>query len=146
MAPPFKLQSVLNYRRSLEDQARLALSRSLQDQAKIEAELNGCRKQLQNYDGQVQKRQREGLTIAELDLFETRISHVRALMEQYRRQLGQLAQRIEGEREDLIRAARERQVMEKLKEKQEAEYRSELDRKERALLDEISLRSQGEGL
>ncbi len=144
MAAPFKLQSVLNYRQILEDQAQQALGKTLQRQANIEAELSRCQEQLQVYDTQVQQRQQEGLTIAELEMFETRIAHFRNLIHQYRRQLEDLEGQIAAEREALLKAARERQVMEKLKEKQEAEYRRELDRKERALLDEISLRPKGE--
>jgi len=79
-----------------------------------------------------------------MDLYESQIQHHRRLIEDIQNQLHRLDQQIDFERKELLHAARERQVMEKLKDKQEAEYQQELSRKERAMLDEISLRSKGQ--
>jgi len=144
MAGPFKLQSVLNYRQRLEDQAQQVLTQTLQRQVQLQEQISQCQLQLNACDAEVQRRQREGLTIMELAMFEDQIRHLRQLMVGYHSQLVKLKGQIESEREALLKAARERQVMEKLKEKQEAEYRRELDRKEREMLDEISLRPKGE--
>ncbi|MEA3362550.1 MAG: flagellar export protein FliJ [Thermodesulfobacteriota bacterium] len=143
MAGKFKLQSVLNYRQSLEDQAQQVLTTSLQKQNELEAKLQQQRRNLQQHDSELKQRQEEGLTVAEIDLYESQIQHCRRLIESLQGHLQQLEQQIVSERKELLHAARERQVMEKLKEKQEAEYRQELSRKERLMLDEISLRSKG---
>jgi len=135
---------VLNYRQSLEDQAQQRLSDSLQRRKDLELELQGQREQLQRHDSALQDRQREGLTIAEMELFEAPIRHCQRVIKQLQQQLERLDRQIEQEREELLNAARDRQVMEKLKEKQEAEYRRELTRQERAILDEISLRDKGD--
>lgn len=144
MAKKFKLQTVLNYRQSLEDQAQQVLATSLQRKKELEAELQRQQKKLQQHDSELQQRQREGLTVAEIELFETPIQHCRCMMKQLRQQLDGLERQIISEREELLNAARDKQVMEKLKDKQEAEYRQELNRKEREILDEISLRSKGD--
>lgn len=146
MAGKFKLQSVLNYRQSLEDQAQQLLTSSLQQRLELEAELEHQRSSLQDYDSQLRERQRDGLTVAEMDLFESQIHHCRRLMAELQTHLERLDEQILCQRNDLLQAARDRQVMEKLKEKQESEYRLELSRKERAMLDEISLRNKGENL
>lgn len=143
MAGKFKLQSVLNYRQSLEGQAQQVLAVSLQQQSDLEGQLQQQRSHLQQYDGELKKRQVEGLTVAEMDLYESQIQHCRYLIEDILLRLQRLERQILSEREELLHAARERQIMEKLKDKQEAEYRLELSRKERAMLDEISLRSKG---
>lgn len=143
MAGKFKLQSVLNYRQSLEGQAQQVLAASLQQQSDLEGQLQQQRSHLQQYDGELKKRQVEGLTVAEMDLYESQIQHCRYLIEDILLRLQRLERQILSEREELLHAARERQIMEKLKDKQEAEYRLELSRKERAMLDEISLRSKG---
>ena len=52
--------------------------------------------------------------------------------------------KILAQREVLFEAARNREIMEKLKARKVAEQRRELDRRERAMLDEISLRGKGE--
>ncbi|MCW8860601.1 MAG: flagellar export protein FliJ [Deltaproteobacteria bacterium] len=144
MAGKFKLQSVLNYRQALEDKAQQVLTASQQKRAELEEQLAQQKTSLQQHDCELKQRQQDGLTIAEIDLFESQIHHCRRLMTELRDHLEQIDQRIVCEREALLQAAREHQVMEKLKEKQEAEYRLELSRKERAELDEISLRNKGE--
>lgn len=143
MAGKFKLQSVLNYRQSLEDQAQQVLAASLQAYSELEVQLQQQRQHLQQYDGELKQRQKEGLTVAEMDLYESQIQHCCRLIEDFQERLQQLDQQIVLERQDLLHVARERQVMEKLKDKQETEYRQELSRKERIMLDEISLRNKG---
>jgi len=143
MAGKFKLQSVLNYRQSLENQAQQLLAASLQRQNELETQLQQQRQNLQLHDGELKQRQQEGLTVAEIDLYESQIQHCRRLIKDIQGRLQQLDQQIVSERKELLHAARERQVMEKLKEKQEAEYQQELSRKERVMLDEISLRDKG---
>jgi len=143
MAAKFKLQTVLNYRQSLEDQAQQILAASLQRQSDLKAQIQGQRKKLQRQDRELKIRQIEGLTVAEMNLYESQIQHHRRLIEDIQNQLQRLDQQIDFERKELLHAARERQVMEKLKDKQEAEYQQELSRKERSMLDEISLRSKG---
>lgn len=145
MAGKFKLQAVLNYRQLLENQAQQVLSLSLQEQAGLLKEIEEFRQRLQNHDAQLRIRQLEGMTVAEMELFEAGIQHCRQQIQQLQQKLLALDRRITEERNTLLKTARERQVMEKLKEKQEAEYRHELDRKEREMLDEISLRLKGEG-
>lgn len=144
MAKKFKLQSVLNYRHSLEDQARQQLTGSQQRKLQLEEELHQHQARLQQLDAELKMRQQEGLTVAEIDLFESQILHRRRLMASGQQQLEQLERQILREREELLQVARDKQVMEKLKEKQEAEYRQELARKERDILDEISLRNKGD--
>jgi len=144
MAKKFKLQSVLNYRQSLEDQAQQILTASLQRKSDLEVELQRQQESLNQHDAELKERQRDGLTIAEMELFEVPIQHCRRLIDQLQRDMIQLERQIIGEREELLNVARDRQVMEKLKDKQEAEYLQELNRKEREILDEISLRSKGD--
>ena len=144
MAKQFKLQSVLNYRQLLENQAQQALAASMQRKTDLEAELQQQQQSLAQHDAELKQRQQEGLTIAEIDLFENRIQHARRIMAQLQQQLQQLELQIDRERQELLGAARDRQVIEKLKEKQDAEFRKEMNRKEREMLDEISLRNKGD--
>ncbi len=143
MTGKFKLQSVLNYRQSLEDQAQYALAASQKRQHELEGQLQLQQEKLHQYDRELKQRQEEGLTVAEMDLYESQIQHCHCLSESIRERLQQLEQQLVSERAALLHAARERQVMEKLKDNQETAYRQELSRKERVMLDEISLRSKG---
>ena len=143
MAGRFKLQSVLNYRQSLEDQAQQILTTSLQRQQELEEQLSSQEQILAAADTELKQRQLAGMTVAEMDLYEAQIHHCRVVIEDLQQRLQRLERRIEEERKDLLHAARQRQVMEKLKDKQEAEYRQELSRQERLMLDEISLQNKG---
>ncbi len=144
MVKKFKLQSVLNYRQSLEDQAKQNLSASLQRKKLMEEELEHQRQSVQQLDSELKERQQEGMTIAEIELFESQIQHRQRLYDEIQQQLEQLERQILNEREELLKTSRERQIMDKLKEKQEAEFLKELNRKERETLDEISLRNKGD--
>jgi flagellar FliJ protein len=143
MAGKFKLQTVLNYRQSLEDQAQQVLSATLQRQSEFDLKLQQQQQNLYQYDRELKQRQQEGLTVAEMDLYESQIQHCRHLIKEIQNHLRQLEQQITVERTELLHAARERQVMEKLKDKQEAAYQQELSHQERVMLDEISLRNKG---
>lgn len=142
MAERFKLQSVLNYRQSLEDQAQQQLAATQQQRRDTQERIQEQQQAMQSYDRELRQRQQEGLTVAEMELFESRIQDSRRQIEAFRQQLHVLDRRIADQRKHLLEAARERQVMEKLRDKQNAEYEREVSRKERAVLDEISLRNQ----
>ena len=143
MAGKFKLQTVLNYRQSLEDQAQQVLTTSLQRQKEFEKQLIDQQQTLDEVDIELKHRQQEGMTVAEIDLYEGQIYHCQRVIEDIQQQLQRLGLQIEEERKELLYAARQRQVLEKLKDKQEAEYRQELSRQERVMLDEISLQRKG---
>lgn len=144
MTKKFKLQAVLNYRQTLENQAQQQLAESLQRKGELDAELQQQQDLLHQQDSELKEKQRDGLTIAEIDLFETGIAHCRRVTAQLQQALVQLEGQIVGQRQALLAAARDKQVIEKLKEKQQAEYIKEFNRKEREMLDEISLRNKGE--
>ncbi|MBD1400428.1 flagellar export protein FliJ [Pelovirga terrestris] len=143
MVKKFKLQSVLNYRTTLEEQAQQALALSQQQQQELMAAIARQQQELNDQDQELKQRQREGLTIAEINIYESRINHCRHRSAQLQAQFATLEKKIVKQREALLQAARDRQVMDKLKERQEAEFRREQERKERIQLDEISLRSKG---
>lgn len=140
----FKLQSVLNYRQTLVDQAQQQLSSSLQRKTQLEEQLLQQQDGFQRLDQQLKEKQKEGLPVAEIHLFESQILHRRQQILRLQEQLAPLERQILAERQQLMSAARDKQVMEKLKDKQQAEYRQELSRKEREMLDEISLRNKGD--
>jgi flagellar FliJ protein len=142
MADKFKLQAVLKYRKTLEEQAQQRLAELLNVEAQINQEQAEVRRQLDELSGQLRVKQQQGLQILELRLYEDQIDHHRQRCEYLRQQLTDLAELLDERRRELLFAARERKVIEKLKEKQQAETRRQLDHKERVMLDEISLRSK----
>lgn len=143
MTKPFRLESVRKYRSALEDQAQEELARSLRQKNRLLLSIDAQHADLQAQDRELKRRQQEGLSMAEIDLYETRINYCRQRCDELRSQLRTLDARIVRQREALVEAARARQVMDKLKEQQDATYRQEQEHMERRELDEISLRDRG---
>jgi len=143
MVKKFKLQSVLNYRTTLEEQAQQALALSQQEQQELLAAIDSQQQELNDQDQVLKQLQEEGLTIAEIEIYESRIHHCRRRRAQLQEQLARLEKKIIKQRAALLETARDRQVMDKLKERQETEFHRQQERKERIQLDEISLRKKG---
>ena len=144
MAENFKLQTVLKYRKTLEEQAQQRLAEFLAVESALRVKQEETNAHLKRLNGQLLEKQKQGLSILELRLYEDQIDHHRQQHEQRQQQLAEMQVLLNERRQELLVAARERKIIEKLKEKQLAEYLRNLDRKERIMLDEISLRQKGE--
>ncbi len=144
MAEKFKLQAVLRFRKTLEEQAQQRVAELLSAEAGLKARQGEVNSHLDKLSGQLLQKQQQGLSILEFRLYEDQIDHHRQQSEQLQKQLKEMAQLLNESRQELQVAARECKIIEKLKEKQLAEYLRELDRKERIMLDEISLRQKGD--
>lgn len=143
MAEKFKLQTVLKYRKTLEEQAQQRLAELLAVDGRLRQQQGEISTHLEGLTRQLEEKQQGGLSVLELRLYEDQIVHQQQLINQIQRQLEEVGVQLNERRQELMVAARERKMIEKLKEKQLAEYLQKLDRKERNMLDEISLRQKG---
>jgi flagellar protein FliJ len=130
----FRLQKVLNYRIRLEDQRKMEL-----------AELESRRTVLLQERNWLLAAQadalRRGLS-ATFDLVDIQLTrlYVERLDRDIARKCDEIAEmdrRVDEKREELIAASRDRRVMERLREKQEAAYMLEALRVEQKQLDEM---------
>ncbi len=78
MAYKFKLQSVLNYRQILEDQAQQQLSSSLQQRLELQQQMTRVAERLMQTDRELKLKQQKGMDIADLTLFEDQIQPLSA--------------------------------------------------------------------
>jgi flagellar FliJ protein len=133
----FRLERVLEYRRRVEEQAQAELGRL--EMARAQAE--GERRALDRRRAEAQEQHRE-LHRGELDLIGENLQRlfireldrrVAAKLDEIRR----LAESIEGQRAEVVRTARDRRVMEQLRERAYARYLEEQMRLEQRFLDEI---------
>jgi len=143
MAEKFKLQAVLKYRKTLEEQAQQRMAEVLSAESGLKQKQGETNAHLESLSVQLLQKQQQGLSILELRLYEDQIDHYRQQAELLLKQLAELTELLNESRQQLLIAARERKIIEKLKEKQLADYLRKLDRKERIMLDEISLRQKG---
>jgi flagellar protein FliJ len=135
----FRLERVRALRESFEDQAKEELAASLSVRLKGEAMLRAASESFTH--AQATRRESAVLELSGQDLLaaqayieRTSRAHHAAELELDRRDA-----EVEARRTALIAAARERQVLERLKERRKADHRRESDRAEGALLDEMGI-------
>src|SRR6266550_3168986 len=136
----FHLEGVLRHRTNVEHHRQ-------RDLAVVEAQMVPLQAQLAALDAQVQTSNadlRQNRLTGQIDL-NFLAAHRRYLGATQRRameiaeKMAVVQRKVDRERQALIDAARDRAVLEKLREKQQAAWQAELNRKELAALDEVTM-------
>ncbi len=136
---PFTLDTVLAYRRRLEDIAHHRFLEAQKVHRQVEEKLAEENTVLAELAGRSEYLQSEGMEITELIRYEERILQVKANTRAIAKTLAEKAEMVLHERRNLINRANERQIMERLKERQNKAWAAFLNKKETAMLDEIAL-------
>lgn len=139
MKNQFKLQPVLNYRQTLEDQAKQDLGRCLQKEAELMEAIQVEEQDLGALYRNLERRQQQGISVDELLLYHHRISSKIEQLAHLADRMDRLRDQIVRKRETLADAARDKKLLEKLKEKKNLQFQQELKRRETAVLDEIAV-------
>jgi flagellar FliJ protein len=139
MKNQFKLQPVLNYRQTLEDQAKQDLGRCLQKEAELMEAIQVEEQDLGALYRNLERRQQQGISVDELLLYQNRISSKIEQLAHLADRMDRLRDQIVRKREILADAARDKKLLEKLKEKKNLQFQQELKRRETARLDEIAV-------
>ena len=136
---PFAFNTVLAYRKRLEDiaQQRLAEARKVLDG--VQKKLREEQSNLTHLIKTTELLQTEGINITELVRYEDQILRVKANIKAIEKNLADKAERVKQEQHNLLRRAKDRQIMEKLKDQQDSAWKAYLDKKEMAMLDEIAI-------
>jgi flagellar FliJ protein len=137
----FRLERVRALRESFEDQAREELAASLSVRLKGEAMLRAASER--HATAQDTRRQTAALELSGQDLlavqaYMDRTSRARQAAEL---ELDRRDAEVDARRTALLAAARERQVLERLKERRRKDHKRESERVEGALLDEMAISS-----
>ncbi|MBI5584043.1 MAG: flagellar export protein FliJ [Deltaproteobacteria bacterium] len=137
MAFSFRLQSLLNYRRSLEDLAQIRLTEQLQALALQEDRIGHLTRLREDCQQAFQQKTGEPAPVKELVFyldFQDRSYEQLSRLEEGREKILSEVQR---ERDRLIVLTKDRKILEKLKERQEKEFLRDLDRKERKQIEDL---------
>lgn len=132
----FNLQKVLDYRAQLEDQAKLALAKAQQAhqaQTRLIAELDQAL--AQHRDAMSRS---ASLSAADIWLSRNYAKRLAQDLAQARELEVRLAQDVQRSRLELVDKAKERKLLEKLKETQATRHEREESRKEQAGFDEMA--------
>ena len=132
----FKLQQVLDYRGQLEDQAKMALGRALNELAVRQKCVDDLQAELVT---QVSKGYNEGICTAdERWMQDNYIRRLKEDLEKAVHRLGETELLVHRCRSDLMRKSQDRQLLNKLSEKQRDRYNHEESQKEQDTLDEMA--------
>jgi len=131
----FSLQQVLDYRTQVEDQAKVRFAKAQSEQLAAERRL----RDLQDHLAEQERSLYEGnLDIMERWLTEHYVRGLRDDIARTFRLLHELAQAVEQARINLVAKAKERKILDKLREKQAARHAYEEKLQERRIYDETA--------
>lgn len=140
----FEMQQVLNYRVELEKMRKLEFAAARQDldaaSDLLEQEKNEAAKLAEEFNG----RQKQIDSIFEMRLYADFFARKRDEIKEQQRRVQALDRVLEERRNELVRATKEKKVMEQLKEKQKEAFLKEQAHKEGQLLDEIATQKKNQ--
>jgi len=135
---PFSLQTVLDYRKRLEDIAQYRFIEAKNIQATIQKKLNEEIDTLALFIDESEKLQAAGIGITELMRFEARIAAQESNIQAIKKNLTEKSALAKKEQQNLINRSKERQIMDQLKDTQDRAWQVYVNKKEAAVLDEIA--------
>jgi flagellar FliJ protein len=135
---PFTLQTILDYRKRLEDIAQHRLIEAKKVREIIKKKLNDEKSALAIFIDETESLQVQGVGITELIRYEDRITAQKNNILAIKKNLSEKSELVQKEQQQLVMRSKERQIMERLKETQNMAWKGYLDKKEAAMLDEIA--------
>ena len=139
----FRLEQVLDYRKEVERVRTLELVAARQEFEGASERLKQEEQKVGRLNTEFLDRQREGISAMELQIYADFFQRKSNDMKLQRLEADSLGSRMEEKREILIGAAKEKKVLESLKEKKVLAQKREISEKERAFLEELALRNRG---
>ncbi len=136
---PFQLDTVLNYRKRLEEIAVNRLFEAKRQQEIVQEKLNEYNKCLAALIQTTAQLQKDTVLILDLINYEDRILYNKKTITAVKKTLLEKNENVEKARQNLVTKSKERQIMASLKEQQNRAWKDYLDKKEVAMLDEIAI-------
>lgn len=140
----FEMHQVLSYRTELEKLRKQDFAAAKQDLDAASDHLAQGRQEAEELAKEFSGRQEQIDTVFEMQLYADFFARKREEIKEQQRRVETLDRVLEGRRDELIQATKEKKVMERLKEKQEEAFRREQAYKEGLLLDEIATQKKGQ--
>lgn len=140
----FNLQQILDLRREMERQRHREFTAAREALQAAEDRLSREKERSDRILRELFQRQGGGIEASEFSLYATFSQNQRQVVTEQMETVRQLGQELDARRRQLLEASREKKVLEKLRERRLDDLKRELARKERKLLDELSLRQRGD--
>ena len=142
MAQPkfrYRLEKLLELKRKKEDDEKEKLAKLLQEEERERQVKAQLEQRLADVRVELRERQRNGtLDVNGLRFYPQHIKHLENLILNQELRLKELAIRIMEQRQNLLKAAQERQTYEKHKEKSQETWQAEIDAADAKMIDELA--------
>lgn len=133
-----RYETVLRHRTHQEEEVQREFSIAKNEMLHQEEQLQKLRRNIQDILQDLSKKQTQGISPDELNLYYRFIKKQYEQLEQHQSILDHLNEVFENKRENLAVATKEKQIIEKLQEKDRKIFFKALDKREQDLLDEIA--------
>lgn len=135
----YRLQKILEFKEKKEEEEGKKLNALIQQEAAERQKKAMLEQKLIDTQAVLRQKQASGtLNVEELRFYPGHIKNIEAQIKNQELRLQELAIRIREQRNALMKAAQERQVYQKHKEKCQEEWQAEMDMAEAIMLDELA--------
>lgn len=140
---PFELEQVLKYRTEVERIRTQEFAAARQDYEHANDLLRIEEERMQDLSCEYRNRQQELKCIEDIRLYAHYFTRKRNDINNQKEQADKLGCVMDERRDILLDAAKDKKVLESLKEKKAKEFRVMMDQKEQSFMDEISVQKKG---
>jgi flagellar FliJ protein len=133
---PFPLQTVLDVRKRQEERTLMEFVEEVRRLKEERERLGGLERQVSEALGRLRDLQEKTVEVMEMEMHLVHIRNCRRLVREQQSLVEQREDEVRARRERLVQAMKERKVMETLRDRHEAEQKKEEDTREQAAMDE----------
>lgn len=134
----FHLESVLNYKESVEKNYIHEMLELQNDMAKEEKVLSKINRKAREILEHFAKNEKRGVSSDEVSMQRSFLKYARAKIAEQETKIADIKSLIEKKRPELLKASKEKKVLEKLKEKDRRKYFLKVNKKEQKIMDDIA--------
>ncbi|NVN89783.1 MAG: flagellar export protein FliJ [Desulfuromonadales bacterium] len=138
----FELEQVLRYRLDIERLRKQEFATAKQGFEHAHEQLKQEEALTRNISQEFYKRQSEMDSIEEIRRYSDFFARKREEIKTQKKRVDHLSDVLNERRETLLDATKDKKVLESLKEKKATEYKQDMDKKEQAFMDEISIQKK----
>ena len=136
----FNLQVLLDYRKRIEEGFQIELSLIQRELENARQALLSSQQEKTHYEEELAERESREVNLHESILYRDYLRGIRKKIEEQRGRVATIKIKFDKKQEELLAATKNRKVLEKVKEKHAKEFIQELEKKERAFVDEVGIR------
>ena len=136
----FNLQVLLDYRKRIEEGFQIELSLIQRELENARQALLSSQQEKTHYEEELAEREAREVNLPESILYRDYLRGIRKKIQEQRDRVATIKIKFDKKQEELLAATKNRKVLEKVKEKHAKEFMEELQKQERAFVDEVGIR------